>query len=198
MRKGPESSTSAEWDLQQIAAAVAMSVVTGLAFAGPNGGVHSDRKVPMASVTGPNALSNINLVIDACNGVSGTLSVTVTGTTNDSGGNDIVWFTIWDDSVQKFAQQINVPVGQTTTTTVSVSYPGGIGTSAPGIGLELGETQGSSNLTFIDPFFPTPISGCTIGQPSVNIPTLSEWALGSLAAMVGLLGAGLARRRRRA
>ncbi len=197
MRKMVAAPLGGHWKLPPIALAVALSIAAGSAFAGPNGGASSERKVPMASVTGPGALSNINLVTDACGGVSGTLSITVTGTTNDSGGNDLVWFTIWDDGAQKFVQQISVPVGQTTTTVVAVSYPGGVGAVAPGIGLDLGETQGSSDLTSIDPYFPTQISGCTIGQQSNNIPTLSEWAMWALAGMIGLLGALFARHRRR-
>ena len=139
-------------------------------------------------------LTNINLTVDSCNGVNGSLDVTATGTVNDSGGNDIIWFTIFDDGIEKFAQQISIPVGSTTTTHVIVSYPGVIGASAPGIGLELGETRDANDLTSIDPFFPTVIAGC---GASAVVPTTSNWALVILASMLGLLGLGVLIRRNR-
>lgn len=140
------------------------------------------------------SFSNINLTVDACNGVNGSLDITATGTVNDGGGNDTIWFTIFDDFVEKFAQQINIPVGSTTTTHVIVSYPGVVGTSIPGIGLELGELRDANDLATIDPFFPTVIGGC--GANAV-VPTTSNWALAILASMLGLLGLGVLIRRNR-
>jgi hypothetical protein len=173
----------------------AFMFAAGAAIAGgPNGGAGTPGPVPNATV-GATPFTNINLVTDACNGVSGTLSITATGTTDDGGGFDNVFFTIWDDGVQKFNKTIAIPVGSTTTTVVTVLYAGGVGTSAPGIGLTLGESAGSSNLFFIDPYFPAVVGGCAIGQSAV--PTLSQWALWLLAGLVGLMGVGLAWRRRR-
>jgi hypothetical protein len=166
-------------------------LVAGLAMAGPNGGSQS-RMRPEASV-GPTPFTNINLTTDACAGVSGSLSVTVTGTVNDSGGNDIVWFTVYDDGIEKFAQQISVPVGNTTTTVVNVSYPGGVGGSAPGIALQLGELRGDADLFDIDPFFPTPTGGgCGV---TTQIPTTSGSTLLLLAALIVALSVPLLRRR---
>ena len=169
-------------------------LTAGAAIAGgPNGG-SATGVVPNATV-GASPFTNINLVTDACNGVSGTLSITATGTTDDGGGNDAVFFTIWDDGVQKFNKTIQIPVGTTTTTVVTVFYPGGVGTSAPGIGLDLGEAAGSGSLFTIDPYFPAVVSGCVLGQSAV--PTLSQWAIWLLAGLVGLMGVGMAWRRRR-
>ncbi len=149
---------------------------------------------PHPSATGT-SLTNINLTVDACNGVNGTLDVTATGATDDGGGNDIIWFTIFDDGIEKFAQQISIPVGTTKTTTVTVSYPGGIGSSAPGIALLVGETRDNDDDELIDDFFPTVVSGC--GAASV-VPTMSTWTLVILAGMLGLLGLGVLVRRNRA
>jgi hypothetical protein len=127
--------------------------------------------------------------------VSGTLTVTATGTTDDGGGNDTIWFTIYDDGVQKFSRQINIPVGSTVATPITVSYPGQIGTSAPGIGLELGESAGASDLASNDPFFPTPISGCA--SSPIATPALSPWSMGGLAGLLALMGFGTLYARRR-
>lgn len=167
-------------------------MVAGLAMAGPNrGGIEPGRMRPDASV-GPTPLTNINLRTDSCAGVNGSLSVTVTGTVDDGGGNDVVWFTVFDDGVEKFAQQISVPVGSTTTTVVSVSYPGGVGGSAPGIGLDLGELRGDDDLFEIDPFFPTATGGACLGN---QIPATSGSTLLLLAGLIVALSVPLLRRR---
>jgi hypothetical protein len=168
-------------------------LVAGLATAGPNGGNSSGRMKPQASV-GATPLTNVNLSTDSCAGVSGSLSVTVTGTVDDGGGNDVVWFTIFDDNIEKFAQQISVPVGTTTTTVVSVNYPGTIGTVFPGIALLVGELRDDSNLVDVDPFFPTPSGAggaCLVGA----IPTTSSATLLLLAGLIVALGVPLLRRR---
>jgi hypothetical protein len=172
-------------------ALVAGLMVAGLATAGPNRGIDSGRMRPDASV-GPTPFTNINLTTDSCAGVNGSLSVTVTGTVDDGGGNDVVWFTIFDDNIEKFAQQISVPVGTTTTTVVNVNYPGGVGGSAPGIGLLLGETRGDDNLIDVDPFFPTATGGTCLGT---QIPTTSGSTLLLLAALIVALSVPLLRRR---
>ena len=172
-------------------ALVAGLMVAGLAMAGPNGGIESGRMRPNASV-GPTPFTNINLTTDSCAGVSGSLSVTVTGTVDDGGGNDVVWFTVYDDGIEKFARQISVPVGSTTTTVVNVNYPGGIGGSAPGIGLQLGELRGDADLFDIDPFFPTATGGACLGTP---IPTTGGSTLLLLAALIVALSVPLLRRR---
>ena len=168
-------------------------MLTGLAFAGPNGGVPSGVTAKASNGT----LTNINLVTDPCAGVSGSLTVTATGTTDDGGGNDLVWFTIYDDSVEKFAVQLSIPVGTTRAQVVNVNYPGVVGGSAPGIGLFLGESRGSSGLVSIDPFFPTASGTSCASSAPVATPTLSEWSLATMAAILAFLGFGVMRRRRR-
>ena len=181
----------------RLAAALAM-LFAGVALAGPNspGGTAAAPGRIVAKASGV-TMTNINLTVDTCNGVSGTLTVTATGTTDDGGGNDTIWFTIFDDGIQKFAQQINVPVGSTVATPVSVSYPGQIGSSAPGIGLFVGESQGASDLAETDPFFPEPVGGCSAGPAPIATPTLSQWSIGGLAGLLALMGFGTLYARRR-
>jgi hypothetical protein len=181
----------------RLAAALAM-LFAGVALAGPNspGGTAAAPGRIVAKASGV-TMTNINLTVDTCNGVSGTLTVTATGTTDDGGGNDTIWFTIFDDGIQKFAQQINVPVGSTVATPVTVSYPGQIGSSAPGIGLFVGESQGASDLAETDPFFPEPVGGCSAGPAPIATPTLSQWSIGGLAGLLALLGFGTLYARRR-
>jgi hypothetical protein len=181
--------------LTRVAAALAM-LSAGAVLAGPNapqGAAAAAGAIVAKASNG--SFSNINLTVDSCNGVSGTLTVTATGTTDDGGGNDTVWFTIFDDGVQKFAQAINIPVGSTVPTTVNVFYPGQIGGSAPGIGLELGETPGTFDLASNDPFFPTQIGGCS--SSPIATPALSPWAMGGLAGLLALMGFGTLYARRR-
>ena len=183
--------------LTGLAAALAM-VYAGVSLAGPNspGGMAATPGRIVAKASGV-TMTNINLTVDTCNGVSGTLTVTATGTTDDGGGNDTIWFTIFDDGTQKFAHQINVPVCSTVATPVTVSYPGQIGSSAPGIGLLVGESQGASDLADIDPFFPEPVGGCSAGPAPIATPTLSQWSMGGLAGLLALMGFGTLYARRR-
>jgi hypothetical protein len=115
----------------------------------------------------PNAssafLTNVVSSADSCGGVRYSANLTFTGTINDGNNLDLVWFTIFDDMQEKFAQAFSAPVGQTRSFSVSVEYPGGIGTVAPGIAVLVGETRGGGQLINIDPFFPNQISGCSIG-----------------------------------
>jgi hypothetical protein len=180
------------------AAVLASLSLVGVADAGPNNpaGSGATAKAPSILKATGGSLTNINLTVDACNGVSGTLTVTATGATDDGGGLDVIWFTIFDDSAQKFARSISIPVGSTVATPIAVSYPGQIGTSAPGIGLELGESQGDGSLANIDPFFPTQVGGCSTG--ALSVPTQSPWSLGGVSALLAMLGLGALFARRRA
>src|SRR6185312_15303129 len=75
-------------------------IFAGVALAGPNspGGTAAAPGRIVAKASGV-TMTNINLTVDTCNGVSGTLTVTATGTTDDGGGNDTIWFTIFDDGI---------------------------------------------------------------------------------------------------
>jgi len=181
----------------RLAAALAM-LFAGVALAGPNspGGTAAAPGRIVAKASGV-TMTNINLTVDTCNGVSGTLTVTATGTTDDGGGNDTIWFTIFDDGVEKFSRQLSVPVGSTVGTTVTVSYPGQIGSSAPGIGLLVGESDGSSDLAEIDPFFPESVGGCSALPAAIATPALSPWSMGGLAGLLALMGFGTLYARRR-
>lgn len=181
--------------LTRLAAALAM-LSAGVVMAGPNapGGATATPGRIVAKASGV-TMTNINLTVDTCNGVAGTLTVTATGTTDDGGGNDTIWFTIFDDGAQKFVRQINVPVGSTVATPITVFYPGQIGTSIPGIGLVVGESPGGFDLAENDPFFPTPIGGCSAAP--IATPALSPWAMGGLAGLLALMGFGTLYMRRR-
>ncbi|MGE4073289.1 MAG: hypothetical protein AB7E72_19130 [Lysobacterales bacterium] len=108
-------------------------------------------------------LSNVMSSADSCGGVRYSATLTFTGTINDGNGLDVVWFTIYDDMQEKFAQAFSAPVGQTRQFSVSAEYPGGIGAAAPGIAVLVGETRGGGQLINIDPYFPNQIGGCSIG-----------------------------------
>lgn len=108
-------------------------------------------------------LSNVSSVEDACGGVRYTATLTATGTTNDGNNRDTIWFQIFDDQIEKFAQSFSIQVGQTQQFLINAEYPGAVGNIAPGIGIYVSENRAAPHLLVIDPFFPTPIAGCSIG-----------------------------------
>ncbi len=127
--------------------------------------------VDSAAAKASNAnLSNVTSSADNCGGVRYNATLTFAATVNDGGGLDTVWFVIFDDNTEKFAQSFSAPVGQLGTFAIAAEYPGGIGQAAPGIGIYVGETRGSGALITMDPFIPSSIGGCTIGgtAPQVN------------------------------
>lgn len=117
-----------------------------------------------ASRAGNVSLTNIVAVEDACGGVRFSGRLSFTGSHDDGGGIDIVWFQIYDDFEEKFAQAFGAPVGQTAVFQVSAEYPGRVGTVVPGIGIYVSEVRGGEPVLFeADPYLPTPTGGCTIG-----------------------------------
>ena len=141
-------------------------IVGGSAFAGSN-------NFPSASAAlkaGGVSLSQVQSSADNCGGVRYNAVLSFTGNVNDSGGNDIVWFAIFDDQQEKFAQSFSAPVGAQRSFAIAVEYPGGVGQVNPGIGVYVGESRGAGDLIQIDPFDPTAIGGCTIGgtAPTLN------------------------------
>ncbi len=79
--------------------------------------------------------------------------ITFTGSVNDAGGYDQALFRIWDDGVKKFEKLLQVLVGTTMTFHVETQYPGLIGSSAPGLGLDLYDMPSGQNVLSIDPFY---------------------------------------------
>jgi hypothetical protein len=183
--------------LRSAALAAALAVASTAALGGPNGPLTTVTPGRATAMASGGSITEIDLITDTCGGVSGTFKVTATGTTDDGGGRDTIYTTIYDDGVQKATSTFGIPLGGASTITVAVSYPGGVGTSAPGIGICLGDSAGSCGLASIDPYFPREVSGCFIAQTPTEVPTLSEWALLTLAGMVGLFGAFVMRRRSR-
>ncbi len=144
---------------------IALSALLAVALCGS---AMANNRGPGPVRSGPDAanasLNNVVSFVDACGGVSYSATLTVTGTVNDGGGNDVVWFSIFDDGVEKSALSFNVTVGQTQSFPINVAYAGGVAPGAPGIGVYVGESRASDELISIDPFFPTPIAGCSIGR----------------------------------
>ncbi len=170
-----------------------MALAAGSAIAGnhPDPAQLADR--PKATSV---FLTNVTSVEDSCGGVRYSAILNMFGTNNDGGGNDLIWFTIFDDNQEKFAQSFSAPVGQSRQFQVVAEYPGRVGQVAPGIGIYVGETRGDGGLILIDPFFPTLTSGCTIGgtppalgfSPSTG-STISYNAAGAASA-IGVSNAG--------
>jgi hypothetical protein len=141
-------------------------------------------------------LSNLAGTADDCGGVEITGHVTATGSVNDSGGNDNFVVQLFDDQIVKGTASFSVPVDQTQGFDFQFLFPGPVLTGAPGVGIVVSEVPLGQPITFVDPFFPVTVSGCTIGQAS-KVPTLSNWALGSTAAMLLVLAGwfGFSRRK---
>jgi Tol biopolymer transport system component len=133
------------------------------------GSIHAGGNAPGGSASGaPEGTPSVSLtgvvsVEDACGGVRYNATLNFTGQINDGGGQDVIWFLIFDDNVEKFAQSFSAPVGQQRSFAISVEYPGGVGAVVPGIGVYVRQTRTSGDLLVFDPFFPTRISTCTIG-----------------------------------
>ena len=129
------------------------------------------------------SLSNLSGFEDSCGGVTVSGNVTVTGNIDDGGGQDQFVVELWDDGIRKANQHLSVAVGSTQTFSFSFTVPGTVGTVAPGVGIYVPETDNGAGVTSVDPFFPTPISGCVIGQ-AINVPTLSAGGLAAMGAML--------------
>ena len=95
--------------LLYVGVAACLYVLSGAAYSAGNG--PSDRPAPArpkASAASP-AFSNLSYsTCGARVSTSGTL--TLIGTTDDGGGMDTVYLTLWDDSVQQDVQIIQVQV----------------------------------------------------------------------------------------
>ena len=130
------------------------------------------------------ALSGLTGFADDCGGISVSGTVTATGVTSDAGGADTFVVQLFDDGIQKGFAQFSVPVGSTQSFTFNFVFPGPVLTVAPGVGLYVAEVANGTAATFVDPFFPQSVSGCTIGQTTREVPTLSTWAT---VAMAGIL-----------
>jgi hypothetical protein len=126
-------------------------------------------------------LTNVVSTAGGCsNLVTYNATLTVTGTTDDGGGNDTVFFSIYDDLVRTFQQSFAVPVGQTRSFTIAASYGGSVGGAIDGIGIFLSETNvDNGELIFIDPFQPTQVS-CAVPTSSVGFAPLLALLLASV------------------
>ncbi|MBL8245977.1 MAG: hypothetical protein JNL89_17405, partial [Rhodanobacteraceae bacterium] len=111
--------------------AFATAVVCSLLGLSAYAGAASNHPDPAPSATRPKAtsvfLTNVVSAEDSCGGVRYTATLNMFGTSNDGGGNDIIWFTIYDDQQEKFAQSFSAPVGQSRQHQVTAEYPGRVG-----------------------------------------------------------------------
>lgn len=122
-------------------------------------GAVSNHPNPAPSAVRPKAtsvfLTNVVSIEDSCGGVRYSATLNMFGTTNDGGGNDIIWFTIYDDQQEKFAQS-SAPVGQSRQHQVTAEYPGRVGQVAPGIAILVGESRGTDELISMTSSSPRP------------------------------------------
>jgi hypothetical protein len=118
-----------------------------------------------------------------------TASISLTGTTDDGGGNDVVCGIVFDDGAIVAFQCVDIPVGSTVPTIFTLQWTGPIGKEAPGVGLYVIDDTTASDpgegetLVSIDPLFLAPI------------PTLSEWALMGMVGLLVVVGLWTMRRR---
>lgn len=125
--------------------------------------------------------------------------VTYTANADDGGGMDLLMFQLWDDSVVKYETTFSLAVGSTGTFHVSTSYPGLVGTVAPGIGLVLYDFPSGSISARIDPYnlkhYADP-SQCRVDcGPVPGVPEPSTYAMMLLG--LGAVALGLRRKEKR-
>jgi PEP-CTERM motif-containing protein len=105
--------------------------------------------------------------------------LTFTGTTDDGGGMDSVSLQIYDDFDLKFDQAYSLAVGDTGTFHFSTSYPGLVGTIAPGIGIYA--VDNGDYAVVLDPYYLPHYSDPSQCQrdcgPVGSVPEPSTWAM---------------------
>jgi len=79
--------------------------------------------------------------------------ITYPATIDDGLGMDSVMFRLWDDGIVKYETTFSLAVGDTGTFHVETSYPGLVGTAAPGIGLYLYDVPSEFVASYIDPYY---------------------------------------------
>jgi hypothetical protein len=116
----------------------------------------------------------------------------VTGTNDLGDGNDQIRVTVWDDGTEVAFEIVTIPVGQTATIDVDLSFEGVIGQSAPGVGVYIidGPDMDFSNQVFgVDPFNPDEVTGdCGPVVDSIGVPVDNPAALGLLILLMLSLG----------
>ncbi|MEE4638621.1 MAG: hypothetical protein V2J42_07785 [Wenzhouxiangella sp.] len=116
----------------------------------------------------------------------------VTGTNDLGGGNDQIRVTVWDDGVEVAFEIVTIPVGQTVTIDVDLSFEGVVGQSAPGVGVYIidGPDMDFNNQVFdVDPFTPDQVAGdCRPVVDSIGVPVNNPAALGLLVMLMLALG----------
>jgi len=168
---------------------LAMSTI---AFAGPNGPKEPVIK-PQAVVIGTLTVTGTQTVAETgeCSYNEYNLTGQVEGTVNDGGGMDNITFEVWDDGALKDSETISIPVGETQTINVTLSFEGLFGTGNPGVGLYCPELNYEE-----DPFYPTEVQGRCPSEATV--PTLNEWGMIVLSMLIATIAVVQIRRRNQA
>ncbi|TWD16918.1 hypothetical protein FB557_0464 [Marihabitans asiaticum] len=136
-----------------------------------------------ADIGDDTSVRGVQITTEDCERVEVTIDATLTGTTDDGGGLDSVYFSLWDDGEIEAMYTAQVPVGETVNISVVLGFSGLYQLGAEGVGITVGEAEGARDLFREDPFIPEDSSGecnpddgptaTTSTSPSTTEPTSS-------------------------
>ncbi len=134
-----------------------------------------------------------------CSFVTIDITADIEGTNDLGEGLDQVRFAVWDDAQEMDFEIVSVPVGDTQTVNVTLTFEGQVGLSAPGVGVYI--SSDGSTVYSEDPFYPDVVAGsCPGGDNGIptsplSVPVNSAWSLILLSGVLALLGFGVLRSR---
>lgn len=163
-------------------------VVTGVSASNAPGPVSIRADLPGdPTVTGTATIGDVG----DCSRVDINVTGDVTGTNDLGGGSDQVRVSVWDDGVEEDFEIVSVPVGDTVTIDVDLSFLGEVGAGAQGVGVFIfdgPDADFGATLFQLDPFDPDEVPG-TCGTPTtVSIPVDSFWAMSALILLLMAFG----------
>lgn len=162
-------------------------------WAGPNSGVSAPDRASLPSTPNISGTETVSPSGD-CSFVEINVSGEVTGENDLGDGNDQIRVSVWDDGVEEAFEVVEVPVGETITFDVTLSYAGEVGSGATGVGIVIydGPSTAGSVLFSEDPFEPEQVTGSCPGSAEARpVPINSPAVLISLSMIVLLFGLGL-------
>ncbi|NBD94934.1 MAG: hypothetical protein GVY11_00455, partial [Gammaproteobacteria bacterium] len=156
-----------------------MAIGTASASNAPSFGGSGQASLPdTPTVTGTATIA----AVGDCQRVDINVTGEVTGVTDLGGGIDQIRVTVWDDGVEEDFAIVDVPVGDTVTYDVDLSFEGVVQQVAAGVGVFVidGPDMDFNNELFgIDPFNPTEVQGtCGPVAEPISVPVNGKWALG--------------------